>query len=96
MAKKSKNPTAAQLREVVAERAGQLPREPQRIEYQADADVIYVALTPHPAPNRTDDRLLQSRGVLRHYAGTKLVSLEILDAFDVFVTAATPRRRRSA
>ena len=79
MAKKLKPLSTESLRRIAHDRAA-LPEGEIRLKYESDADTLWVRLAEHPQITRTDDRRLESDGVLYHYRGRKLVAVEILDA----------------
>ena len=79
MAKRLKPPSTETLLQIARARAD-LPAGEMRLKYEADADTLWVRLEEHPRITRTDDRWLESAGVLYHYRGRKLVAVEILDA----------------
>jgi hypothetical protein len=55
-----------------------------RLKYQPDADLLSVKFKEQPRPTRSESDI--ELGVIYNYAGRELVSLEILDLYEVFVT----------
>lgn len=80
--------TAPELLEKARERT-ELPDGELSLDYQPDADLLYIKLKDSPRPDRTEDDL--DAGVIRHYEGQQLVSLEILDLNGVYADAVAPR-----
>lgn len=77
--------TEDELLELARERT-ELPDGELRLDYQPDADLLAITFKERPRPNRTEDDL--DSGVIRHYEGTQLVSIEILDLYGVFISQA--------
>jgi Protein of unknown function (DUF2283) len=61
-----------------------LPSGSLRLEYQPDVDLLWIGLTDNPKPTHSDDDL--ERGLIFNYDGSKLVSIEILDLYGVYVS----------
>lgn len=78
-----------ELLELAAERVKLPDDSPSRVDYQADADLLYITFTERPRPTRTREDL--DADVIYNYEGDRLVSLEILDLYGVYADAATPR-----
>lgn len=60
-----------------------LPDEYVSLRYEPDVDLLYVCFVECPRPTHSEDD--QERGVIFHYGGRNLVSLEILDLYGIFV-----------
>jgi hypothetical protein len=61
-----------------------LPVQQFQMKYEVDVDLLYIILKESPHPTRTRHDV--DDGVLYHYEGTELVSIEILDLYGVFVS----------
>lgn len=79
---KNKAPTVEELLALAHERV-ELPSDHWSVRYEADADLLYIAFTERPNPTHSDDDL--EKGIVYDYEGEKLVAVEILDLYGVFV-----------
>jgi uncharacterized protein YuzE len=79
--------TETELLELAAERVA-LPEGIVRLDYQPDADLLYITFKDAPRPTRTESDL--DADVIYNYEGTQLVSVEILDIYGVFTDATRP------
>lgn len=61
-----------------------LPAGDLRLKYQPDADILWIGLTAEPKTTRSKDDT--ERGLIYNYEGSKLVSIELLDLYGVFVS----------
>lgn len=61
-----------------------LPAGEMWFDYQDDVDLLYVKMKTDPRPTRTADDM--ERGVIFHYEGDELVSVEILDLYGTFAS----------
>ncbi len=62
----------------------ELPAGELWLKYQPDADMLWIGLKQRPSPTRSEDDM--ERGLIFNYEGRKLVSIEVLDLYGVFVT----------
>lgn len=72
-----------ELLELARERV-ELPPGKVWLDYEPDVDLLYVRLKEKPRPDRTEDD--QERGLIYHYEGKELVSIEVLDLYGVFAS----------
>jgi hypothetical protein len=83
MAKKKLKPaTEEELFELAAQRV-ELPSGKLRLNYQPDADLLLIDLQS-PRPSVTRSKSEPEAGVIFHYHGRALVSIEVLDLYGVF------------
>jgi hypothetical protein len=61
-----------------------LPQCEVRLKYQSDADILLVELKENPKPTHSEDDM--EHGLIYNYEGSKLVSIELLDLYGVFVS----------
>jgi uncharacterized protein YuzE len=62
----------------LAKQVGQLPSSKMWLDYDAEADVLYISLAkPQKATNTVD---LDDEGILLRYRGKELVGITVLDA----------------
>lgn len=61
----------------------ELPQGKLWLDYQPDVDLLCVRLVERPHATHSDSDL--DRGIIYNYEGRKLVSIEILDLYGVFV-----------
>jgi uncharacterized protein YuzE len=62
----------------------ELPAGDLQLKYQPDADILWIGLKEKPKPTHSEDD--QERGLIFNYEGRKLVSIEVLDLYGVFVS----------
>jgi len=62
----------------LAGRVGQLPARKLWLDYDEEADVLYISLYRPQAATRTVE--LDDQGLLLHYRGRKLVGITVLEA----------------
>ena len=61
-----------------------LPTNISWVEYEADADLLYIALKEKPQSTHSDDDA--ENGIIFDYEGNELVAIEILNLYGVFVS----------
>ncbi len=59
-----------------------LPKGKLWLNYQPDADVLWIGLKEDPRPTRSEDHM--EKGLIFNYEGQELVSIEVLDLYGVF------------
>ena len=59
-----------------------LPKGKLWLNYQPDADVLWIGLKEHPRPTRSEDDM--ETGLIFNYEDQELVSIEVLDLYGVF------------
>jgi len=59
-----------------------LPKVRLWLNYQSDADVLWIGLKEHPRLTRSEDDM--EKGLIFNYEGQELVSIEVLDLYGVF------------
>jgi hypothetical protein len=62
----------------------ELPAGKLRLKYQPDVDLLWVGLKEHPEPTHSKDDT--EHGLIFNYEGRKLVSIEVLDLYGVYVS----------
>jgi Protein of unknown function (DUF2283) len=62
----------------------ELPQGKLWLQYQPDADILLIELKQNPKPTHSKDDM--ERGLIYNYEGRKLVSIELLDLYGVFVS----------
>lgn len=84
MAKRKLVESPQQERLRLARERVDLPSGELWLKYQPDADLLWIGLEEHPEPTHSEDE--QERGLIFNYKGRKLVSIEVLDLYGVFVS----------
>ncbi len=61
-----------------------LPAGKLWLKYQPDVDLLWIGLKEHPEPTNTKDDV--EHGLIFNYEGRKLVSVEVLDLYGVYIS----------